>query len=87
MNKTLTQFEQDASNSPNIDDVKIDTRLSVLKPLHAKVISKAHEHFKTESGKRNVINGWRASGIKKDVEDCRENSVESIFDPFKNMRI
>ena len=70
-----------------IEDAKVDTKLSTLKPLHAQLLTKSYEHFKTEYGKQNILNGWRGAGISKAIGDCRDNSWSSLIDPFSNMQI
>ncbi len=68
-----------------VEDIRVDTRLSILKPLHAKTVTNAYKWLKTDAGVRNVIKGWEAAGIVKAVEDARKNTVNDLIDPFKNM--
>ena len=74
MNKSLKSLEQREfseyfsrtvaeaiKQAPNMDiaDVKVDTRIMVLRPLHANSITKSFDFFKTEAGKKIIMNGLR----------------------------
>ena len=71
----------------DIADVRVDTRITVLRPLHAKSIKKSYDFFKTETGKKIITNGWVGAGIVKAVKDCRDPSFDTILDPFANLSI
>ena len=43
------------------DQIKVDDRVSVVKPLHAKWIVKHYDYARTKP--QLVINGWKESGI------------------------
>ena len=63
--------------------MKVDTKLSALKPLHASSLKKSYDFFKTEEGfKKIILSGWRGAGICKAVQDCRDTSWVSLLDPF-----
>ena len=60
VNKTLKSFEQEEfstyystslaeilSAHPNMS-IEVDTKLSTLKPLHAKSLAKSYDYFKTD---------------------------------------
>ena len=102
VNKKLKEFEQamfsdyysaalkkSIIQNPDMDvaDIRVDTKLSTLKPIHATSLRKSYEYFKTDPGKTNILNGWRASGITKAVNDARDNSWSSLLDPFANLQI
>ena len=65
----------------DIADIRVDTRISVLRPLHAKVIMKSYLFFQSEDGE-NIANGWKGSGILSAVSECRNMNWESLLDPF-----
>ena len=50
-------------NGVELDDIKVDNRLSVLKPLHAKWLVELYNHMPTDEGKEIVANGWKKAGI------------------------
>ena len=43
------------------DQIKVDVRVSVVKPLHAKWIVKYYDYARTKP--QLIINGWKESGI------------------------
>ncbi len=75
VNRSLKRFEKDAcveyyssqvaaqfAPGSEVEDIRVDTRLSILKPLHAKTVTNAYKWLKTDAGVRNVIKGWEAAG-------------------------
>ena len=66
----------------DIADIRVDTRISVLRPLHAKVIMKSYMFFQSEYGKKIIVNGWKGAGILHAVSDCRNMNWKSLLDPF-----
>ena len=101
VNRTLKKMEQEfcstyvseqlanhLQHSPN-NDFKLDTRLSILKPLHAKAIKSSYEFFQTPDGRKIIKSGWRAAGITAAVKICRRDGIVSrmLIDPFANLSI
>jgi hypothetical protein len=76
-------------HSSDISAFKLDTRLSVLKPLYAIAISESYEYFKSTEGKGLILSAWRASGITSAVERYRRDGIDfrMLLDPFYNLRI
>ena len=70
----------------DISDLKVDTKLSTLKPLHAKSITRSFHYFNSD-GRSIMIDGWRAAGISAAVARCRNDDWQAIFDPFARMSI
>ena len=52
---------------------KIELSLSILKPIHAKTVSKVYEHLKSDEGKQVILNEFRAAGITEAVKKLRKN--------------
>ena len=50
-------------NGQELDDIEIDYRLSVLKPLHAKWLISLYNHMSSQEGKEIIASGWKKSGI------------------------
>ena len=46
-----------------LDDIRVDYRPSVLKPLHAKWLVEIHNHMFIDEGKEIVANGWKKADI------------------------
>ena len=63
-------------------DVKISSKLSDLKPLHASWIVELYHHLSNEA--EMIINGFDSAGITEAVNDA--NSVlEIVENPFRSM--
>ena len=58
--------------------IKVDLKLSTLKPIHAKTVSKVYEHLKSDKGKQVILNGFRAAGITEAVTKIRENPKSGL---------
>ena len=65
----------------DVNTVKVDLKLSTLKPVRAKVVSKLYKHLKSDKDKQVILNGFRAAGITEKVKKIRENS-KSGFNPY-----
>lgn len=103
VNKSLKSFEQSEfskyysecissalRSNPDapIEDTKVDVRLSVVKPLHAKTMSKAYNLFATPEGKKVILGGWRGAGIQEAVRKARDGqAVDNLIDPFNDLSI
>ena len=46
-----------------LNDIVVDYKLSVLKPLHAKWLISFYDYMSTVKGKDVIANGWKKSGI------------------------
>ena len=57
----------------NVTTIKVDLKLSTLKPIHAKTVSKEYEHLKSDNGKQVILDGFRAARIREAVKKIREN--------------
>ena len=86
LSQSLAKF---ISNNPTMDvaDARMDTKLSTLKPLLAKSIARTYEWFDSDSGKSNIMSGWRGAGIVDAISKCRDNSLSSILDPFERLSL
>ena len=75
--------------TPNIDvaEIKIDTKRSTMRPLHAKSLKKVHSFLSSSKGKQIIANGWKASGITDAVRDARSAEVRDLLDPFAALAI
>ena len=54
------------SEGKRTDQIKVDVRLSVVKPLHAKWITKYYDYARNHP--EIIINGWKKSGITENLE-------------------
>ena len=59
--------------------IKVDLRLSILKPLHANVMKEAHQFFESLKNKEVILNGWRAAGITESLWQTRKKNENSLY--------
>ena len=57
------QIDLGFNNGQELDDIKIDYHLSVLKPPHGKWLVSLYDHMTTPGGKEIILSGWKKSGI------------------------
>ena len=65
----------------DVTTIKVDLKLSTLKPILAKTVSKVNEHLKSDKGKQAILNGFRATGITEAVKKILENP-KSRLNPY-----
>ena len=73
-----------------IEDAKVDIRMSVIKPLHAKTMHKAYQFFSAPERRKVIVNGFRSAGIQEAVTKARDsaaNAVADLIDPFSNLAL
>ena len=75
--------------NPKVDvaDIRVDTKLSTLKPLHARSLTRSYKYFNSDPGRKIILSGWRGAGITDAVKKCRDKSVQSLLDPFVRLSI
>lgn len=78
---TDVQKQMESGNSP--DEIEVDLRLSVLKPLHATWLVRLNNHLtgSVRVGKRHIAKGWNKAGISELLQGKTTLSPE---DPFEN---
>ena len=74
----------DMALANTISDLNVDTKLSTLKPLHTKSLTRSF-HFFYSDGRPIMINGWKAAGISATVPRCWNDDWQAIIDPFARM--
>ena len=77
------QISRGLENGVELDDIEVDYRLSILKPLHAKWLVELCNHMFTDEGKEIVANDWKRTGIF-DAIKLSSSSLASL-DPFADM--
>ena len=70
-------------NGQELDDIEIDYRLSVLKPLHAKWLISFYNYMTTTKGQEVISNGWKRSGIYDSI--TLGSSKLPALDPFSHI--
>lgn len=74
------QKQMESGNST--DEIEVDLRLSVLKPLHATWLVSLYNHLTGSVEKRHIAKGWSKAGISELVQGKATLSPE---DPFENI--
>ena len=71
----------------DVTTVKVDLRLSALKPLNANVIKVAYKFFESFKGKEVILNGWSAAGVVESLRQTREKYEHSAnLNPFSKRK-
>ena len=77
------QLTNGMENGIELDDIEIDYRLSVLKPLHATWLFSLYNHMNIPEGKEVSASGWKKSGIFKAI--MMGSSKLPAIDPFDDI--
>ena len=77
------QIENQLSLGKKVEEIKIEFRLTTLKPLHAKWLVEYYNKITSESGLSVIINGWKAAAIY-DAIKAGSSGLQS-FDPFEDI--
>ena len=77
------QINRGLENDQELDDIEIDCRLSVLKPLHAKWLKSFYNYMTTTKGQEVISNGSRRSGIYDSI--TLGSSKLLALDPFSDI--
>ena len=67
----------------DVATIEVDLKLSTLTPIHAMVLMDIYDFLLNEKGKKVVLNGWKAAGITKALEDSRMQGNVSSLDPLE----
>ena len=76
--------KQQLEAGAKLEDIDVDFRLSVLKPLHAQWLVNMYNFFSTERGKLVISKGWKKAGISGLLDG---NTVLPPEDPFENVTV
>ena len=66
-------------NGENVEDIKVDLRLSAIKPLHAQCM---YNFFTSSKGPQIIVKGWKKAGISGLLD--RTTTIPSA-DPFSRI--
>ena len=55
--------------------IKVDLKLSTIKPIHAKLMNEIYQHFK-QAGRQTILNGWKPAGVVGTVDNARSGVAE-----------
>ena len=77
------QIVNQLSLREKVEEIKIQFRLTTLKPLHAKWLVEYYNEITSENGSSVIIIGWKATGIY-DAIKAGSSGLQSI-DPFEDI--
>ena len=70
------------ASGKSTDEIEVDLRLSVLKPLQATWLVSLYNHLTGSMGKRHIAKGWRKAEISELAQGKKTLWPE---DPFENI--
>ena len=76
--------KQQLEAGAKLEDIDVDFRLSVLKPLHAQWLVNMYNFFSTERGKLVISKGWKRAEISGLLDGT---TVLPPEDPFENVTV
>lgn len=56
-------IQQGLQEGKDLENIEVDLRLSVIKPLHAQWLVNMYNFFSTPNGKETIHKGWKKAGI------------------------
>ena len=65
---------KDMNRNPQSDDItiEVDLRLSTLTPVYGRLMNEVYDFFQSEKGQEIIAAGWRASGIREEINIARQ---------------
>ena len=79
----MQQVDNALQVETKLEDINIEFRLSVIKPLHAKWLVEYYNHISSEAGTKVIVNGFKLAGIYYAIRSYK-SSVQSI-DSFNDV--
>ena len=52
----------------DLENIEVDLRLNVIKPLHAQWLINMYNYFSTPNGRETIVKGWNNAGIHEVVK-------------------
>ena len=77
------QRAMDGNQFKSMEEIDIDLKLSILKPLHASWLIELFDHMTSPAGKAVSLKGWEVAGITDAVK--KGTSGLSFLDPFHDI--
>ena len=74
---------QELDSGKGVDNIDIQLKMSVLKPLHANWINDLYNYFTAPKGKEIIANGWKAAYITEALKKDKQGL--NPLDPFASI--
>ena len=78
------QIQSQLDSGMVLNDVDVDLRLSVLKPIHATWIVSMYNHLSSSEGRQSIAKGWKKAGVTDVVSGSKKLPPE---DPFEDLDV
>lgn len=65
-----------------LEDIEVDLKLTVIKPLHAQWLVSMYDHLTGQRGKEVILKGWKRAGISGLFDSTTKLPPE---DPFQSI--
>ena len=78
------QIQSQLDSGMVLNDVDVDLRLSVLKPIHATRIVSMYNHFSSSEGRQSTAKKWKKAGVTDVVSGSKKLPPE---DPFEDLDV
>ena len=80
----LAQIQSQLDSGMVLDDVDVDLRFSVLKPIHATWIVSMYNHLSSSEGRQSIEKKWKKAGVTDVVSGSKKPLPE---DPFEDLDV
>ena len=78
------QIQSQLGSGMVLDEVDVDLRLSVLKPIHATWIVSMYNHLSSSEGRQSTAKKWKKAGVPDVVNGSKKLPPE---DPFEALDV
>ena len=78
------QIQSQLGSGMVLDDVDVDLRLSVLKPIHATWIVSMYNQLSSSEGRQSTAKKWKKAGVPDVVSGSKKLPPE---DPFEDLDV
>ena len=79
------EIQKQMQSGTTTDEIEVDLRLSVLKPLHARWMVSLYNHLTNREGKGYVTKGWEKAGVAGVVNSETALHPEDPFEEIDNV--
>ena len=77
-----SSVKQQLDSGKQLEDIDVDFRLTVLKPLHAQWLVNMFNFFTSQNGAEIIIKGWKKASIVGVLDGTIVLSSEDPFEVF-----
>ena len=74
--------QEQLQSGRKLEEIEVDLRLSVMKPLHAQWLVSMYDHLTGQRGKEVILKGWKGGGISGLFDSTTKLPPE---DPFQSI--